>query len=260
MSRVAITGDALFGGALRLAQPATGHRAGTDAVLLAAATPPDARVIADLGASTGAVGLRAAQMNPDARVTLIEREAAMAQLARDNILANGLDARVSVAEADVMRLGKADAFRETFDCVLTNPPFFEAGTGRVSPDRQRAAAHMLEGSLEDWVRNAAAILAPGGCLVMIHRADALDAVLAAFGRRLGGARLVFVHPRQDAEAIRLVVAGRKGSRAPLAVMPPLVLNGEGGGFLPFAAALHSGAARLALDPPGRGARTRRGPI
>lgn len=240
----ATTDDALFAGALRLLQPKTGHRAGTDAVLLAAATPPGARRIADLGASTGLVGLRAAQLNPEASAVLIERDPAMARLARENIARNGLEDRVSTSLIDAFALGGVAGLREAFDCVLTNPPFFKAGQIRVSGNPQRAGAHVLDASLDDWLRNAVTILAPKGQLVVIHRADALGELLAAAGRRLGGLRLRFIHPATDAPAIRVLLAGRKGSRAPLAVLPPLVLHGAEGAFLPEIAALHRGEGRL----------------
>ncbi len=54
-----ITEDGFLGGQLRLRQPRGGHRAGHDAILLAAATPARSgdRVV-DLGAGVGAPGLR----------------------------------------------------------------------------------------------------------------------------------------------------------------------------------------------------------
>ena len=55
------TDDTLLNGKVALRQPARGHRAGTDAVLLAAASgiASGDRVL-DIGAATGAVGLMAA--------------------------------------------------------------------------------------------------------------------------------------------------------------------------------------------------------
>lgn len=241
---LSVTEDRLFGGSLRLVQPAQGHRAGTDAVLLAASTPPEARRIADLGAASGVVGLRAAQLNPEAHATLIEREAALVDLAQGNIALNGLATRVSAREADVFTLSRETSLREAFDLVLTNPPFLEAGSVRSSPKGNRAAAHVMAEPLDRWVRNAVTILQPKGQLVMIHRADALHAALTAFSRRLGEIRLRFVHPRGDAPAARLLISGRKGSRAPLAVLPPLVLHDAEGRFLPLADALHRGEGRF----------------
>ena len=55
---VEFTEDGFLGGQLRLRQPKSGHRAGHDAILLAAATPARAGDrVADFGAGVGAAGL-----------------------------------------------------------------------------------------------------------------------------------------------------------------------------------------------------------
>lgn len=245
----AITEDRLYRGTLSLFQPARGHRAGTDAVLLAAAAPPDRKMVLDLGASTGVVGLRVAMTHPDAHVVLLEREADMAALARRNIRANGLEARVTCHEADVASLGRDPEWRERFDLVLTNPPYFAPGTGRESPVRQKRQAHQLDGDLDGWIRKAASALQAKGRLVMIHRADAIGMILPAMAKRFGALRLLFVQPRADLPANRMLVSGIKGSRQGLAVLPPLVLA-AGDTFTPEAAALHDGLAGLDMETGG----------
>lgn len=237
--------DQMFGGALMLHQPKRGHRAGTDAVLLAAATPPDALLIADLGAASGVVGLRAAQMNALAEVSLIERDEALVALAQRNIAQNGLEARAFAHAADVFALGKHLQWRETFDCVLTNPPFYCAEKARRSPDTGKADAHVMPlDALDDWLRNASTILKPKGTFVMIHAAESVQAVLNSAQARFGDLRLRFIHPSAEKPAIRLLIKGVKGSRAPLQVLPPLILNEPDGAFTPHAAALHEGRERL----------------
>src|SRR5579872_6076147 len=68
-----LTEDAFLGGKLRLRQPKSGHRAGHDAVLLAAATPayPGDQVV-DLGAGVGAAGLAVAKRVPGIKLILVE--------------------------------------------------------------------------------------------------------------------------------------------------------------------------------------------
>lgn len=245
--------DRLFAGALRLAQPLRGHRAGTDAILLAAATPAGATRIADLGAATGAVGLRAAQIEPGAHVILIEREPELATLANRNILENGLAGRVETRLGDGLALAKAPDLRERFDAVLTNPPYLEPGRARVTKDPLKARAHVMEASLDLWARAAATLLAPRGRLVMIHRADALPEILPALARRFGGVCLRFIHPEAETPAIRVLAGAVKGSRAPITVLPPIILHAAGGEFTPEARALHEGTARITLanEPRGR---------
>lgn len=242
-----LTRDRVLGNRLHLAQPATGHRAGTDAVLLAAACSPRAARVADLGAATGSVGLMAALRTPPARVMLLEKDAALVALARGNIIANGLEERVEAREADAFRLSTHPDLREAFDVVLSNPPFFTPGATRISPDRARAQAHHMDGDLHRWVSGMLTILKPKGGAVMIHRADHVENVLAAFSGRLGALTLRFIHPRAGEAANRLIIAGIKGSRAPLHVLPPLVLH-AGEGFTPEVAALHAGEGALATRP------------
>src|SRR5438552_10255159 len=83
------TEDAFLGGRLRLRQPRTGHRAGHDAVLLAAATA--ARVgqrVADFGAGVGAAGLALASRVSGLDLVLVEIDPRLAALARDNAALN----------------------------------------------------------------------------------------------------------------------------------------------------------------------------
>ena len=191
--------DRLFDGRLLLHQAPDGHRVGTDAILLAAAAPASRGLIVDVGAGVGAVGLALAQANPAALVALLEKNPRAAALARENVAANDLAARARVAEADLFDFAarKAQGLVETADLVVTNPPFLNPGETRASPDSDRAMAHVLdEGGIEKWLRASLAVLKPGGRFVLIHRADALDALLAGLGGRLGGIEILPIFPKQ----------------------------------------------------------------
>ena len=245
--------DAILGGRLRLRQPLGGHRVGADAVLLAAAAGAPARRLVDVGAGVGAVGLALLQRWSEARGDLVEIDPFLAALARENAALNGLGARARVLAADAL---DAPARREAgladgeADLVVANPPFFDAGKVRASPDSRRARAHVAparEGAaspLEAWILASLALLAPGGRFVMIHRPDALAAILDAIGRRLGGVALLPVHPRAEQNAHRLLIAGVKGSKAPLSIAPPLVLHEASGAFTARAEAIQRGEATI----------------
>lgn len=249
------TRDAFLGGRLVLAQPPKGHRAGTDAALLAAALSPGAAdTVLDLGAGVGAAGLALAARVPGCRIVLVELDAAVAALARDNVAANGFTDRAGVVEADVTtpaRLRAAAGLAPgSADMVMMNPPFHLPGTVRASPDAYRRQAHVLPAAGDEaWIRAAAALLRPGGVLALIHRADALPRLLPALGGRFGDVRLKPVLPRAEAAATRLLVRAVKGSRAPLVLLPPLVLHEAQGGFTAVAEALHRGEATIAWFPP-----------
>ena len=240
--------DAFLGGALMIEQPVTGYRAGLDAVLLAAACRAQAgeRVL-DAGAGVGVVGLCVARRVAGARVTLFEREPVLAALAEGNAVRNGLEGRVAVAVADLTqplsRLGPMAAEVGQYQHVLANPPYYADGRGTPATDPLKAGSHaMAAGSLDDWARFLAAMAAPDGRMMLIHRADALDEILAVLERRFGGLVVRPIYPRVGEMASRLLISGRKGSRAPLSIAPGLVLH-DGAAYRPeIEAVLRHGAA------------------
>src|ERR1700722_17922180 len=89
------TEDAFLGGQLRLRQPKSGHRAGHDAILLAAATPAKSGDrVADFGAGGGAAGLALATRVAGIQLVLVEIAPDLAQLARGNARANAITADI----------------------------------------------------------------------------------------------------------------------------------------------------------------------
>ncbi|MBG0811001.1 methyltransferase [Methylosinus sp. H3A] len=243
---------AFLGGRLRLRQMPRGHRAGTDAVLLAAATPAQTRgLILDIGAGTGAVGLAAALRAPAATLGLVEIDSETCALARENIAENGLAARARVHEADLLSIEArrtSGLENESAEVLLTNPPYLSPTRTRVSPDPRRALAHVSAGGLEPWLRASLALLRPGGVFVMIHRADALQECLACIGGRLGAIGLLPVAAHAGEAATRILLRGVKGSKGPLSLLPPLVLHEADGAFTPRAEALHRGEGELPWPP------------
>jgi tRNA1(Val) A37 N6-methylase TrmN6 len=241
--------DRLLGGRLVLRQPARGHRAGTDAILLAASVPAvsGARAI-DFGAGVGTAGL-ALTRRTGARVLLVERDPELAALATENVDRNGLTGRIAVHCGAVEDLDAAAAGDfASADHALANPPFNPPG-GRPPPDPRTAAARVARpGLFEDWARAAARLVRPGGSFTLICRPESLGEVLAALDGRFGALSLCFVHPEAVAPAVRLLACGVKGSRGPLRIAPPLVLNRPDGGFTELAEAIHRHAAAL---PPTR---------
>jgi tRNA1(Val) A37 N6-methylase TrmN6 len=255
-SDFATSDDALLGGRLIVRQPLKGHRVGSDAILLAAAAPAaDVSRLVDVGAGIGAVGLAVLCRMGGAQADLVERDADLAALAGQNAARNGLAAQTRVLCVDI---GEARARREAglvddaADLVLTNPPFFDAQSVRISPEARKADAHVFrkaaagagKAPLETWIVACLALLRAGGRFVMIHRPDALAQILAAFGRRLGAVAILPIHPNAQAPAHRILIAGVKGARAPLRLRPGLVLHDSSGAFTPLTEAIHRGEALI----------------
>ncbi len=224
------TEDAFLGGRLRLRQFKSGHRAGHDAMLLAAATSARSsdRVV-DLGAGVGAAGLALAKRVTGIELVLVEIDEALAELARSNAAANAIAAEVVVLDVTSAPATFADAGMspDSVDVVLMNPPFNNAARHRASPDKAREIAHVAtDATLEGWIHAARRILKSGGVLTMIWRADGLAELLAALDRGFGSFAILPVHGDAASPAIRVLVRAIKGGKAPLRMHAALILNGE----------------------------------
>lgn len=256
----ATSDDAFLGGQLQILQPKKGYRAGLDAVLLAAAAPVE-RVVAtggalrvlDAGAGVGVVGLCLARRLLQVRVTLVERDPVLADLARHNVARNGLAERVRVLQADVgAPLGASTelvAAVGSFDVALTNPPFHDAAAGTSARHELKAQSHaMPAGSLERWLRFLAAMVRPQGAMALIHRAEALGEILQACERRFGALRVRPLHPHAGGPANRVLIEGTKGSRAPLEIAAGVVLHRPDGRFVNEVEAVLRHGQALAFAP------------
>jgi len=213
-----------------------------------------AQRLIDIGAGSGVVGLALTQRCAGLSADLVEIDTALAALAAENAAANDVAERVNIVAADFTSTAerRASGLLGGADLVVTNPPFFASGSVRASPDVGRARAHILADTndgghpLRRWIVAAVALLAPGGCFVMIHRPEALPEVLEAFGRRLGSLAILPIHPRADEPAHRLLIGGIKGARGPLRLLPPLALHEASGAFTSLAEAIHRGDVLLDL--------------
>jgi tRNA1(Val) A37 N6-methylase TrmN6 len=226
----ACTEDAFLGGQLRLRQPKSGHRAGHDAMLLAAATPArrDDRV-ADFGAGVGAAGLAVAKRVAGINLVLVEIDAGLADLARGNAALNAIAAEVIVLDVTA----SADAFAaagltpDSVDVVLMNPPFNDSTRHRASPDKAREVAHLATAAtLEGWIHASRRVLKSGGVLNLIWRADGLGEVLAALDRGFGSLAILPIHADASTPAIRVLIRATKGGKAPTQMHAALMLNDE----------------------------------
>ncbi len=225
------TVDMFLGGRIKICQPAAGYRAGSDPVLMAAAVRAGAgeRVL-DLGCGVGTAALCLLARVAEAHVTGLEVQPELAALARANAEANGLADRFAVVEGCLTR--PPSLLRgQGFDHVMTNPPWYEAGTVTAPPAAGKATGH-VEGALDlgAWLAAAVGLLRPKGRLTVIHRADRLADILAALGKRAGEIRVLPLHPRPGRSAVRVIVSARRGARTPLEVLPGLVMHDAQGAY------------------------------
>lgn len=224
-----MTEDRVLGGRVRLRQKADGYRAGMDAALLAAACDalPGQRVL-EPGCGVGGALLAAAIRRPEVVFQGVERDSVAVALARDNAALNGLADRVAVVQGDV-EAGFRALGLPVFDAVMANPPFFDDPATLRAPSPAKSGAWMADGGLSAWTGFCLKAVREGGTITIIHRADRLADLLAQLAPKAGSFRIRPIAPFADAPAKRVIVRAIKTGKAPLVLLPPLVLHDRDGG-------------------------------
>jgi tRNA1Val (adenine37-N6)-methyltransferase len=241
---------------IKVYQNRDGYRFSVDALLLYCfVTLHRAERIADLGAGSGIIGLLLARKYPEAQVLLVELQESLAALAAKSITLNGLDDRVRVMTADVKEVGsrlsaihrlvsmtgvpqqgdnanQCGNMPDSFDLIVSNPPFRQTGTGRLSNGDEKAIArHEVMLSLEDLAAASSLMLKHHGRFCIIHLPERLADICAVMrAHALEPKRLRFVHSSSSSEAKMLLVEAVKGARPGLRTERPLVLYNEDGSY------------------------------
>ena len=244
-----LTDDAFLGGRLQILQPEKGYRAGIDAVFLAASIPAvDGETIFEAGIGAGVAAMCLLARNPLLHVTGIELNSRYAVLCEQNAKRNKLSDNVRVIQGDVKDAMRRDLAHMpehgSFAHAFANPPYFEDGKVTQSPSLLKAAAHSFgPDDLELWIKLLHAMVTLRGTVTLIHRAETLGKLLQGMEGKFGDVRVAPLYAREGTAASRVIVQGVKGSKAPMQLLPGLILHEADNGFTPDAeAVLRDGAS------------------
>jgi len=133
-------------------------KVGTDGTLLGAwANVPTGKArMLDIGTGTGLIALMLAQRAFEAVVTGIDIDAEAVCQARENVEASPFASRIQIVQADV-----ADYKTESFDVIVSNPPYFVESL--TCPDHQRTTArHTASLTYQTLMRSAFRLLTDEG--------------------------------------------------------------------------------------------------
>lgn len=152
---------------LTIWQPAKGHRYGPESLALADFVRAGEGVrIAELGSGVGVIALLIASRTKGAAVYAVEIQDSLHAIAVRNVKGNGYERSVTCVNDDYRRFAAEN--RNAFDLVVSNPPFYAAGPGRMSPNSQRAQArHEINGTVADVVKAARDLLVSGGKFAVV---------------------------------------------------------------------------------------------
>jgi tRNA1Val (adenine37-N6)-methyltransferase len=252
--------DTFYHGRIRVLQTKKGYRFSVDAPLLAdfIRTRPDDEAL-ELGTGNGIIALLLS-IKLFKRITAVEIQEGPAELARRNVVLNGLDGRIEVVTADWRTFEPG----RTYDLIFSNPPYIRRSTGFLSASAEKSAAkHELHGGIVEVLKKTAELLSPGGRACFVYPEKRRADFLAAAGEcGLQVRRLRFVNAREgEPPNLFLIELDRAGAKAgdsrvdvqgtgprqgPSDVSPqtqlmtPLVLFGPDGKYTADAEAVFSG--------------------
>lgn len=212
-----------------LMQPEDGFLTCTDSVMLAAACPVKAgESILDLGCGVGSAGLCVLARVEQTTLKGLDILPEVVALAEENAAQNEMAARTSFACIDIR-----DFEGETFDHVICNPPFLEAGEHSPSPSAAKATAMGFgedDMDLKDWIDCTFRSIKGSGSLTIIHRADTVDDIIQALGKRFGNTEIIPLWPKAGREAKRVIIRTCKHRKSPATIHPGLVLHQDNGAY------------------------------
>lgn len=186
----------------------------TDSIALSgfAKLPKNARVL-DLGSGCGSLGLLLCAADPGCTVTGIEISEAAHGTARRNIAANGLQSRLCSICGDLRGL---DGFvtAGSFDCCVSNPPYFSAGPQSLTVPLARRDDTC---TTDELFAAAAWALRYGGDFFLVHRPEKLAELCACGAKyRLEPKRLCLLRHKESGPVSLILLACRKGGKPGLA--------------------------------------------
>jgi tRNA1Val (adenine37-N6)-methyltransferase len=223
--------ESLCGASLKIIQKKKGYRYTIDSVLLAGFVEPKAADrILELGAGSAVISLLLACRHRGVRVTAVELQEGLADMARRSVSLNRLDDRVRILQGD---LRKASGFLEpeAWDVAVFNPPYRKVGSGRVNPLQEKALArHEVAGSVVEFLEVTRRALKPGGKACLIYPCSRMvEAIHAMRSLKLEPKRLRMVHSRPGSRGDFILVEGVKGGGEEMSALAPLfIYKGEGG--------------------------------
>ena len=194
----------------------------TDSMVLSHFTklPKNARVL-DLGAGCGTLGLLLCAKDDTCRVTGVELSESAHLCALENIAQNNLQSRMESICGDLRSI---QLHPGSFDCCVSNPPYFTGGpAAKLSAARREdsCTAHQL-------FHAAAKSLKYGGDFFIVHRPERL-AELCACGTSVGleAKRLCLLRHKEGGAVALVLLQFRKGAKPGL-VWEELCLHDRNG--------------------------------
>ena len=219
---------------LRIIQNPQKFKFTMDAFLLVGFIEPKAqdRMI-DLGSGGGVLPLLIAGEKEVGSILGVEIQPELVVMARRSVALNQLEDKIQIREGDIREL-PGDLKMNSFDYVVTNPPFFPVAEGLPSANDALALAKFeITCNLEELIKAAGRLLRGNGKLALIYPAKRLPELFLTLNKfHFTPRKLRLIHPGPFKDANLLLLEASPGVQGALKILPPLVVYDENGQYTP----------------------------
>jgi len=226
------TVDQILEGKLKVIQKEKGHRFSIDALLLSHfINLKEGDHVLDLGTGGGIVPMILAKRWPCGRITGLDIQADLIDMAIRSAILNQASDRVEFIRGDIRQI-KTLFEAGSFDVVAFNPPYHRMHSGRINPDVEKAIArHELKVTLDDFLAAADHCLKIKGRVFVIYPASRAVKLFSRMrALRLEAKRMALVYSSPSSDGQFVLVEGLKGGNEAMKVLPPLFIYEDGGGY------------------------------
>lgn len=188
----------------KVIQEKSGMKVGTDGILLGSwVDPHGAKRVLDIGTGTGLLTLMIAQKS-GAIITGVEIERDAADEAMLNVTNSNWSDRIHIIHSSVQEF--TTSCTETFDLIISNPPFFEHKQGIQAKGNKRAMARQDRNlPFEELVHAVSAVLSKDGRFcVILPPAEFRQLEELAVKKDLFPARIMEVSPKPGRSCNRII--------------------------------------------------------
>lgn len=206
---------------------------GIDSVILAnyAKNIKQKANVLDLGTGTGIIPTILCGKTNLSKVIGVEIQEDVCKMANKSIQYNNLQERFKIICDSILNLN--NYFRKnTFDVVITNPPYKKKDTGIVNPTESKTIArHEITATLEDFVKIAKDMLKDKGEFYMVQRTERLvDICFYMRKYKIEPKEIRFVCSKPGQSSKLVLIKGKKNENDFLKVMPNLYIYNENGEY------------------------------
>lgn len=168
----------------------------------------------------------------DASITAIELQKEIYDMANETLRINNLSSRINLINDDVNNIGSYfDA--ETFDVILSNPPYFKLANMSKKNDVpvKAIARHELKLNLEQLIKISFKYLKNDGVFAMVHRTERLVEILNIMSKnRLEPKRIMMIFPKKGKDSNLFLVEGVKNAKPGIRSLSNLIIHDENGNY------------------------------